>query len=53
MDKKSQTKLRAAGWLLGDAQDFLRFTEQELMLLQIKESLSQAEAHARCEHVRN
>ena len=42
MDKKTQTKLRAAGWRLGDAQDFLQLTEQELMLLQIKESLSQA-----------
>ena len=42
MDKKTQTKLQAAGWQLGDAQDFLQLTEQELMLLQIKESLSQA-----------
>ena len=42
MDKKTQTKLQAAGWRLGDAQDFLELTEQELMLLQIKESLSQA-----------
>ena len=42
MDKKTQTKLHAAGWQLGDAQDFLQLTEQELMLLQIKESLSQA-----------
>ena len=42
MDKKSQTKLQAAGWRVGDAQDFLELTEQELMLLQIKESLSQA-----------
>ena len=42
MDKKTQTKLLAAGWQLGDAQDFLQLTEQELMLLQIKESLSQA-----------
>ena len=42
IDKKSQTKLRAASWRLGDAQDFLQLTEQELMLLQIKESLSQA-----------
>ena len=36
MDKKTQTKLQAAGWRLGDAQDFLELTEQELMLLQIK-----------------
>ena len=42
MDKKTQTKLQAAGWRLGDTQDFLPLTEQELMLLQIKESLSQA-----------
>ena len=42
MDKNSQTKLQAGGWRLGDAQDFLQLTEQELMLLQIKESLSQA-----------
>ena len=53
MDKKSQTKLQAAGWRLGDAPDFLQLTEQELMLLQIKESLSQAKPSARCERVRN
>ena len=53
MDKKSQTKLQAAGWRLGDAQDFLQITEQELMLLQINESLSQAKPSARCERARN
>ena len=53
MDKKSQTKLQAAGWRLGDAPDFLQLTEQELMLLQIKESLSQANPSSRCERVRN
>ena len=42
MHKKLQTKLHAAGWRIGDAQEFLQLTEQELMLLQIKESLSQA-----------
>ncbi len=53
MDSKSQTKLQAAGWRLGDAQDFLQLSEQELMLLQIKESLSQAKPSVRCERVRN
>ena len=47
MDKKSQTKLQAAGWRLGDAQDFLQLTEQELMLLKIKELLSRAKPSAR------
>ena len=53
MDNESQTKLQAVGWRLGDAQDFLQLTEQEQMLEQIKESLSQAQPHARCERVKN
>ena len=39
---RAKPRIQAAGWRIGDAQDFLRLTEQELMLLQIKESLSQA-----------
>jgi len=53
MDEKLQTKLQAAGWRIGDAQDFLQLSEQELMLLQIEESLSQPKPNARRGRARN
>ena len=40
MDQRKRTALTAAGWKIGDAQDFLRLSEVESRLVELKLALS-------------
>ena len=50
MNKQLKAKLERAGWRVGDAQDFLELTPQEVLLLQLKESLGGAVREMRTRH---
>jgi len=41
MDNKTRTKLEAAGWQVGDAQDFLELTDAEAEFIETKLALAQ------------
>jgi len=42
MDKKTQKQLRAAGWNIGDAADFLELTPEEMVFIEMKLALSRS-----------
>jgi predicted XRE-type DNA-binding protein len=41
MDKKTMKKLEAAGWTVGDAQEFLELTDAEAEFIEMKLALAQ------------
>ena len=41
MDKKTRTKLEAAGWTSGDAADFLELSEAEAAFIELKLALAE------------
>jgi predicted XRE-type DNA-binding protein len=41
MDKKTRTRLEAAGWKTGDAQDFLQLSDAEAEFIEMKLALAQ------------
>jgi hypothetical protein len=41
MDRRTKTKLEAAGWTTGDAQDFLGLTDAEAEFIDMKLALAQ------------
>ena len=43
-------RLRAAGWKTGDASDFLQLSDEEVMLVELKLTLSDAIKHSRQKH---
>jgi ribosome-binding protein aMBF1 (putative translation factor) len=47
MNKTRLRKLQAAGWKVGDAKDFLKLSEEEAMLVELKLSLTTALKQAR------
>ncbi len=47
MNSARLRKLRAAGWKVGDAKDFLKLSEEEAMLVELKLSLTTALKEAR------
>lgn len=40
MDSKKKARLEAAGWRVGDAQEFLGLTDEEVALIKLKIALS-------------
>lgn len=47
MNSARLKKLRAAGWKVGDAKDFLKLSDEEAMLVEFKLALAGALEHAR------
>ena len=47
MNKTRLQKLQAAGWKVGDTRDFLKLSEEEAMLVELKLSLTSALKQAR------
>ena len=47
MNKARLRKLRAAGWKVGSAKDFLKLSDEEAMLVELKLSLTNAVKEAR------
>ena len=47
MNSARLKKLRAAGWKVGDAKDFLKLSDEEAMLVEFKLALAGALKHAR------
>jgi hypothetical protein len=42
MDKEKRKRLEAAGWAIGDAEDFLGLTEEERQLVELRLAVSRA-----------
>jgi hypothetical protein len=49
MDEKRQRRLEAKGWKVGDAQDFLGLSEEEVALIEIRLSLAKGIRRLRTE----
>jgi ribosome-binding protein aMBF1 (putative translation factor) len=47
MNSEKLRKLKAAGWKVGDAKDFLKLTDEEAMLVELKLSLASELKRAR------
>ena len=50
MIKRTTKNLTRLGWRVGNAEDFLELTPQEMVMLKLKESLGDAVREARTKH---